>query len=374
MSYSQGRLLPCGLTLGWKTKQRRLLVWRSNDDTNSGTLRADVHIKKTIPMTEQENANKTGRRLLLAASTGGHLAQLVRLSDRLRAADASVWVTFDSPQSRSLLAGKEVLNVPYIAPRDYRGALNAFRIINSALRSMGKFDEAISTGAAIALPALCSARVNGIPTRYIESVSRTDGPSLSGKIIAWTRCAELETQHQKWANGRWKYRGTVLDSYQAVSAKKDLLPLSAESKIFVTLGTIRPYRFDSMIEAVLALGISNENSVWQVGVTNRNDLPGRVLESVSSEEFDELVRESDVTITHSGVGSIMRILDLGKTPVVIPRSSRRNEHVDDHQEQIAALLKERELGVVARAHELELSDIERARATTVIPGGEAATS
>ncbi|MCZ4551795.1 glycosyltransferase [Gordonia rubripertincta] len=120
-----------------------------------------------------------------------------------------------------------------------------------------------------------------------------------------------------------------------------------------------------MIDAVLALGIANEQTVWQVGVTNRTNLPGRVTESVSSSEFDQLVLESDVTLTHSGVGSIMRILDLGKSPVVIPRARRRNEHVDDHQEQIAALLRERKLGVVADADSLALDDLLTAQSVAV---------
>jgi hypothetical protein len=46
------------------------------------------------------------RKLLLVASTGGHLAQLVRLAPGLGASPSSLWVTFDSVQSRSLLAAR----------------------------------------------------------------------------------------------------------------------------------------------------------------------------------------------------------------------------------------------------------------------------
>ena len=61
-------------------------------------------------------------RHLLAASTGGHLAQLCKWSATLGSSDDSLWVTFDTPQSRSLLDGRRVMHVPYIEPRDYRNA------------------------------------------------------------------------------------------------------------------------------------------------------------------------------------------------------------------------------------------------------------
>lgn len=55
-------------------------------------------------------------RQLLVASTGGHLAQIVKWAPRIGAAEDSLWVTFESPQSESLLDGRRVLKVPYVAP------------------------------------------------------------------------------------------------------------------------------------------------------------------------------------------------------------------------------------------------------------------
>ena len=47
---------------------------------------------------------------LLVATNGGHLAQLVELAPRLDGIEADrLWITFDSPQSRSLLADPPVL-------------------------------------------------------------------------------------------------------------------------------------------------------------------------------------------------------------------------------------------------------------------------
>src|SRR4051812_6537265 len=87
-------------------------------------------------------------KLLLVASTGGHLWQLLRLAPRLGASSDSLWVTFDSAQSRSLLQGRRVLHLPYVSPRDWRGALSALMTLRRTLRTE-KFDGVVSTGAAV---------------------------------------------------------------------------------------------------------------------------------------------------------------------------------------------------------------------------------
>lgn len=305
-----------------------------------------------IPSVRQEVSE---RPLVLAASTGGHLAQLVRFAPLLGATDDSLWITFDSPQSRSLLAGKNVLLVPYIAPRDYHGILRAFRLIRSRLhKSSRTYDEAISTGAAIALAALPAAKVSGIPTRYIESVSRTAGPSLTGKVLEHLRFCVMETQYEHWAGPRWQYRRSVMKAFEAHRHPAH----RADLKIFVTLGTIKPYRFDSAVDAILRTGLANEATVWQLGCTARGDLPGVTHNTIEDSEFDRNILEADVVITHAGVGSILRILELGKFPVVLPRRKSRGEHVDDHQLQIAQLIHENKLGIVTDLDALTARDVE----------------
>lgn len=60
------------------------------------------------------------RSALLVAATGGHLARLVRLRPRVPGLDGLrvVWVTFDTPQSRSVLCGEAVRSVRPTGSRD----------------------------------------------------------------------------------------------------------------------------------------------------------------------------------------------------------------------------------------------------------------
>ncbi|MFD5812157.1 glycosyltransferase [Rhodococcus aetherivorans] len=304
------------------------------------------------------------RRLLLAASTGGHLEQLARLAPQLEASGDSLWITFDTAQSRSLLAGKNVLYVPYIAPRDVKGVVNATSLIRDHLkREPADYAEAVSTGAALAIAALTAARSLGIKCRYIESVSRTRGPSLTGRILHATRFSALETQHPGWASQRWVHRRSVLDAYSSHSQPKEARDL----KLLITLGTIRPFRFDSAVDAVLRTGLANEQTVWQVGCTTRRDIPGEVHDSLDSRNFDRLLQNCDAVITHSGVGTILKALESGKHPVVLPRRRHRREHVDDHQVQIAELVNTRRIGTAVEVDELTADIVCDAAARRVEP-------
>jgi len=304
-------------------------------------------------------------RLVLAASTGGHLAQLSRIAPSLGASDDSLWVTFDSPQSQSLLRGKDVLYVPYVSPRDVKGVIAARRLIDEQLsRSGTHYDGVVSTGAAVALSAFTARLTRKLPRLYIESVSRTHGPSLTGRIVATSRLASLRTQHKVWEHGRWRYEGSVLDEYETGATGGTP---HARPRLFVTLGTIRPYRFDALVDAVLATGLADETTVWQLGVTERNDLPGRVVGQVSAHEFERHARDADVVITHAGVGTIMQLLDWGKSPLVVPRRRSAGEHVDDHQSFITELLRERGLGVEREVHRLDAAAIYEAAGKYTVP-------
>jgi UDP-N-acetylglucosamine--N-acetylmuramyl-(pentapeptide) pyrophosphoryl-undecaprenol N-acetylglucosamine transferase len=276
-----------------------------------------------------------GQRLLLAASTGGHLTQLVRLFDILGLSPECEWVTFKTPQSEALLAGRIVHYVDYISPRDYRGVVKA---TGPGLKLLKRLDGCVSTGAGLALACLPSAAALGKPAVYIESISRVHGPSMTGRLLMAVPGVELFTQHAAWSSSRWNVGPSVLDRYEAHETRR-----TTPRRIFVTLGTIRPYRFDRLVDFTCGVTGSDAEIVWQLGATLRKGLPGRVFEQVPSWRFDELVSGADVVITHAGVGSLLQILDLGKYPLVMARRSSMQEHVDNHQEQILELMSSRGL-------------------------------
>lgn len=308
-----------------------------------------------------------GKKVLLAASTGGHLSQLVRLAPALGVDPQGPWLTFDTAQSRTLLAGRDVHTVPYIRPRDWKstigGALRAWSLV-------GQADAVVSTGAAIALSVLPQALLRRKKVVYIESISRTQGPSMSGRILARLPRVGLYTQHHSWADDAWRPGPSVLAQYQVAST--GTAPVRS---MLVTLGTIEPYRFDRLVDLVQGYLERNPRTevVWQLGCTTREDLPGRVESMLDADELTRLMEESDVVIAHSGVGIAMSILDAGKMPVLLDRRASLDEHVDDHQRQIFDYLTERGLARDA-AEALASGDLESVAGSVVSPSSAATTS
>ena len=179
---------------------------------------------------------------LLVASTGGHLAQLHRLRPRLDGVpERAVWVMFDTPQSRSLLAGERVHYVPLVEPRDLKTVLRNMRF---ARRLFKQHDvrAVVSTGSGVALSFLPLARASGIPTLYIDSAARSAGPSVTGRLLSLVPGLRLLCQYPAWAGKRWGYSGSVFDEFEPEPAE----PAPQVRKVVVTLGTIG-YPFDRLV-------------------------------------------------------------------------------------------------------------------------------
>ncbi|MGC4806600.1 UDP-N-acetylglucosamine--LPS N-acetylglucosamine transferase [Micromonospora sp. DT233] len=117
---------------------------------------------------------------MLVGSSGGHLAQLVAL-EPWYGARARSWVTFDTPDARSLLGGEDVVWAYHPTTRNLR---NLARNLWLAVRVFRGRDVAavVTTGAGVALPFVVVARLRGIPTVYIEVYDRIDTPTLSARL------------------------------------------------------------------------------------------------------------------------------------------------------------------------------------------------
>lgn len=301
-----------------------------------------------------------GRRVMIVASTGGHLAEADMLARAIGVADDSTWVTFENEQSASLLRGRDALYVPYVAPRDVGGSIRAYRSISARVSTV-HYDAVVSTGAAVGVSGLAAARRHGLTAYYVESMARLDGPSLTGRLVSRLPGVRCFTQRPSWASKKWQFDIAILDTWSS-STTEATIP----RKILVTLGTIKPYRFDRLIDRLKSVIPPDAEVRWQVGHTTRADLPG-AMTMVDTDAMNEAIEWADVVVTHSGVGSILSVLSGSTSAVVIPRRAAHQEHVDDHQAQIASDVETRGLCVVREADEVEWDDIVRATARAAVP-------
>ncbi|WP_328348503.1 glycosyltransferase [Micromonospora sp. NBC_00421] len=300
---------------------------------------------------------------LLVASTGGHLAELHDLLPRLGVQDDCVWATFDSPQSRSLLDGHEVIHVPPAATRDPVGALRDLLAARRVLCG-GRFRRVISTGASVAMSFFLPAARHGLDCRYIESATRTEGPSLTGRLVARVPRTRLYTQYPGWADGRWRYGGSIFDGYlPAPTAPRPV------SRVVVTLGTQDRFGFPRLLQRLVDVVPPEAEVLWQVGSTVIPRMPAGARRQVPHGEMQQAMREADVIVTHAGVGSALAAMRAGQRAVYVPRRARHGEHVDDHQVEMARELDRQGLVLAREADAVTTDDLALAASWTVLSTG-----
>jgi beta-1,4-N-acetylglucosaminyltransferase len=121
------------------------------------------------------------RPLLIVCSTGGHLLQMQELREAWEPFQR-VWVTFDKSDSRSLLRDERVLHAFGPTNRNIPNLLRNLRLAFTVLRRE-RPSAILTTGAGVAVPFAWIGKVLGVPTIYVESVTRIEGLSLSGRMI-----------------------------------------------------------------------------------------------------------------------------------------------------------------------------------------------
>jgi beta-1,4-N-acetylglucosaminyltransferase len=134
--------------------------------------------------------------VLLICSAGGHLLQMLELRPAWEPFPR-VWVTFDKSDTRSLLRDERVLHAFGPTNRSLRNFLRNLRLAFRILRRE-RPSAVLTTGAGLAVPFAWVARLHGVPSVYVESVTRIEQLSLSGRLIRpiakglyvqWPECA-----------------------------------------------------------------------------------------------------------------------------------------------------------------------------------------
>jgi UDP-N-acetylglucosamine--N-acetylmuramyl-(pentapeptide) pyrophosphoryl-undecaprenol N-acetylglucosamine transferase len=292
---------------------------------------------------------------LLVSSVGGHLAELHRLLPRLRGVEQErVWVTFDTPQSRSVLDGEEVLYVDYTGPRDLKNVLRHSRVAMRMFAGRHPFSTVVSTGSGIALSFLPIANARGARCHYIESATRSVGPSLTGRLLSRIAGISLYSQYRQWAQAPWAYSGSVFDTFAPGPERSSE---QAIARVVVTLGTMEDYQFRALVERALAVLPAHAEVLWQVGCTDVSGLSISPRRQLPARELQQAIAEADVVIAHAGCGSSIDALATGKKPVLVPRRGSHGENVDDHHALIADELDRRGLAVARAVDRLTLEDL-----------------
>lgn len=120
-------------------------------------------------------------RILLVASPGGHLMQMLALRPAWEDLEYR-WVTLDAADSKFLLDPAEVDFAHGPTPRNIP---NFFRNLRLAWTTVRRFkpDVILSTGAGLAVPFFVVGRLCGVRLVYVESFTRVNRPALTGRMV-----------------------------------------------------------------------------------------------------------------------------------------------------------------------------------------------
>lgn len=107
--------------------------------------------------------------------------------------------------------------------------------------------------------------------------------------------------------------------------------------IFVTLGTHEQQfnRLVQMIDELKRDGVIQEEVLIQTGYSTYEPKYCEWQQWALYPKMIENVDKARVIITHCGPSSFIMPLQVGKTPIVVPRKADFEEHVNDHQVKFA---------------------------------------
>lgn len=113
--------------------------------------------------------------------------------------------------------------------------------------------------------------------------------------------------------------------------------------IFVTVGT-HEQSFNRLLKKIDELkkdGIIQEDVIMQTGFSTYEPKYCEWSKLIPYQQMIKNVEDARIIITHGGPASFIMPLQIGKTPIVVPRQHRFDEHVNDHQVEFARNVAER---------------------------------
>ena len=106
--------------------------------------------------------------------------------------------------------------------------------------------------------------------------------------------------------------------------------------ILVVLGT-QDKDFSRLLKAVereVQNGTIQDRVVVQAGQTHYESSCMEILDLLPAPEFEKLMDDADLIITHGGAGTILSAIKKGKKVIAAARLAKYGEHHNDHQKQI----------------------------------------
>jgi beta-1,4-N-acetylglucosaminyltransferase len=108
---------------------------------------------------------------------------------------------------------------------------------------------------------------------------------------------------------------------------------------FVSVGNATQ-PFSRLLDAVIDIAPTlPQPVVFQYGNNTFTAKGFEAYSFVDMMKFKQLVSEAELLILHAGAGSVIHAVRSGKVPIVMPRRTENDEHVDNHQIEFSCVLE-----------------------------------
>lgn len=128
--------------------------------------------------------------------------------------------------------------------------------------------------------------------------------------------------------------------------------------IFVTVGT-HEQPFNRLIECIDNMkrdGVITDEVIMQTGFSTYEPKYCKWSKLLPYKKMVQNVEDARIVITHGGPASFIMPLQIGKTPIVVPRQKQFDEHVNDHQVEFAKAVSERMGTIIPITDIMQLQD------------------
>lgn len=125
--------------------------------------------------------------------------------------------------------------------------------------------------------------------------------------------------------------------------------------IFVTVGT-HEQPFNRLVQEIDNLkrdGVITEDVIIQTGYSTYQPKFCQWDKLIPYKQMIKNVEDARIVITHGGPASFIMPLQMGKTPIVVPRQKKFDEHVNDHQVEFARNVAQR-MGTIILVEDINL--------------------
>lgn len=106
--------------------------------------------------------------------------------------------------------------------------------------------------------------------------------------------------------------------------------------ILILLGTQdKPFtRLLKAVDKAINDGFIKEEVIAQIGFTKYESSNIKTFDLIPKDEYEKIISEADLIITHAGVGSILTGLKKDKKVIAAARLKEYGEHTNNHQQEI----------------------------------------